>query len=191
MSPALTAKGAATRERIVSAAAALIRARGAQNTGLDDVRAATATSKSQLFHYFPGGRTDLLYAVAVHEASLVIADQQPELDQLGAPSSWLAWREAVVRKYREQGRQCPLRSLTSQLADADPRVGPLVASMLREWHALLLAGTSRAGVAQPQALATAVLAAVQGGAGLLIATGELGYLETAVDLAIAPLVGAA
>ncbi|ADP79299.1 TetR/AcrR family transcriptional regulator [Pseudofrankia inefficax] len=191
MSRPLTAKGAATRERIVSAAATLVRAQGAQNTGLDDIRASTATSKSQLFHYFPGGRADLLYAVAVHEAALVIADQQPELDRLGPPPSWRAWRETVVRKYREQGRQCPLRSLTSQLADSDPRVGPLVASMVSDWHALLLAGTTRAGATAPDALATSVLAAVQGGAGLLIATGELGYLETAVDLAIAPLVAAA
>src|SRR5450756_215173 len=73
----LTKKGAATRERIVSGAAELVRERGAENVGLDDVRAVTATSKSQLFHYFPDGRAALLRAVASHEADAVIADQQP------------------------------------------------------------------------------------------------------------------
>ncbi len=187
MTRPLTPKGAATRERIVTGAAALIRSQGVEQTGLDDIRAATATSKSQLFHYFPGGRADLLYAVAAHEAAQVITDQQPALDRLGPPASWTAWRRVVVRKYREQGRACPLRTLTSQLADADPRVAPLVAELLEDWHARLVAGVAQAGVAAPEPLATSILAAVQGGVGLLLATGNAGYLETALDIAIAPL----
>ncbi|HEX4658285.1 MAG TPA: helix-turn-helix domain-containing protein, partial [Streptosporangiaceae bacterium] len=56
----LTSKGAATMQRIVAGAAALIRDRGVANVSLDDIRAATSTSKSQLFHYFPDGKSDLL-----------------------------------------------------------------------------------------------------------------------------------
>ncbi|WP_446220441.1 TetR/AcrR family transcriptional regulator [Micromonospora sp. IBHARD004] len=189
MTRPLTPKGAATRGRIVAGAAALIRAQGVEHTGLDDIRSVTATSKSQLFHYFPGGRGDLLYAVAAHEATQVIADQQPALDQLGPPHTWVVWRSVVVRKYREQGRECPLRSLTSQLADSDPRIGPLVASLLEDWHARLEAGAVRAGMSSPGALATSILAAVQGGVGLLMATGNVSYLETALDIAIAPIDG--
>ena len=69
----LTAKGAATRGRIVSGAADLIRSDGIDVT-LDDIRAHTRTSKSQIFHYFPGGREDLLLAVAQHEAHRVIEE---------------------------------------------------------------------------------------------------------------------
>ena len=85
----LTAKGSATRDRIVAGAAALIRDRGVTEVGLDDIRAATATSKSQLFHYFPDGKVELLHAVAIHEAAAVIADQQPQIDEL---TSWKASR---------------------------------------------------------------------------------------------------
>ena len=60
----LTPKGRATRQRIVDGAAAEIRIRGAVATTLEDVMAHTATSKSQLFHYFPGGKDQLLLAVA-------------------------------------------------------------------------------------------------------------------------------
>jgi AcrR family transcriptional regulator len=49
----LTAKGLATRQRIIDGAAAEIREHGIAATTLDDVRARTGTSKSQLFHYFP------------------------------------------------------------------------------------------------------------------------------------------
>ncbi|MGB6513803.1 MAG: TetR family transcriptional regulator, partial [Mycobacterium sp.] len=47
----LTSKGAATRQRIIDGAAAEIRAHGGSATTLDDIRARTRTSKSQLFHY--------------------------------------------------------------------------------------------------------------------------------------------
>ncbi|HEX3750117.1 MAG TPA: TetR/AcrR family transcriptional regulator, partial [Streptosporangiaceae bacterium] len=60
----LTSKGTATRQRIVAGAAALVRDLGPANVSLDDIRAATSTSKSQLFHYFPDGKSDLLLAVA-------------------------------------------------------------------------------------------------------------------------------
>ena len=78
----LTARGAATRARIVEGAAELIRERGIAEVAMDDIRAATSTSKSQLFHYFPGGRTELLAAVTQHEADRVIEDQRPPIDDL-------------------------------------------------------------------------------------------------------------
>ena len=89
MGATLTRKGLATRQRIVAGAAELFRERGVAGTSLDDVCEATSTSKSQLFHYFPDGRTQLLAAVAQHEADRVLEDQQPALDQL---TSWAAWQ---------------------------------------------------------------------------------------------------
>src|SRR5919112_551328 len=111
----LTARGAATRARIVEGAAALIRERGIAAVAMDDIRAATATSKSQLFHYFPGGRTELLAAVAQHEADRVLDDQRPALDDLSTWESWHAWQALVVERYTLQGEDCPLAALTSEL----------------------------------------------------------------------------
>jgi hypothetical protein len=72
------------------------------------------TSKSQLFHYFPDGREQLLAAVARHEADRVLADQQPYLSGLTSWRAWTAWRNAVVERYRAQGRHCPLSMLVFQ-----------------------------------------------------------------------------
>jgi AcrR family transcriptional regulator len=185
----LTAKGTATRGRIVVAAAELIRANGVESTGLDAVLAATATSKGQLFHYFPAGRADLLFAVAEHEAAQVIADQQPQLDQLGSPGSWKAWRDVVVARYRAQGARCPISALTSQLRLSDERIGPLVSALLEDWHARITAGLRRAGLptrghSSARRLAGVILAAIQGGVSLLIATGDIRYLESSLDAAL-------
>ncbi|MFC0549254.1 TetR/AcrR family transcriptional regulator [Planotetraspora thailandica] len=194
MTRALTAKGAATRQRIVAGAAQLIRAQGADQVGLDDIRAATATSKSQLFHYFPDGRAELLRAVAVHEAAEVLADQQPFLDELGPEGSWKAWRDVVVRRYREQGIHCPLTALTAQLGPSDPGIRAVVARLIDEWHARIAAGVGRAqtlGLAEPslrpEKVASATLAAIQGGVVMMQATGSIEHLEAALDTALAVL----
>ena len=59
--PPATEQGRATRRRIVSAAAGLIAERGVSGTTLDDVRAATQSSKSQLYHYFGDKHLSLIH----------------------------------------------------------------------------------------------------------------------------------
>ncbi|GII27990.1 TetR family transcriptional regulator [Planotetraspora mira] len=200
MTRALTAKGAATRQRIVAGAAELVRTRGADQVGLDDIRAATATSKSQLFHYFPDGRAELLRAVAAHEAGEVLNDQQPFLDELGPAGTWKAWRDAVVQKYQEQGIHCPLSALTTQLGPADPGIRVIVADLLETWHTRIADGIRRAqgeGLAEPsleaEKTASSILAAIQGGVVMMQATGNIEFLKVPLDAAIAdvePVAGA-
>jgi AcrR family transcriptional regulator len=187
----LTSKGAATRQRIVEGTARLMRERGPAGVGLDDVRAATSTSKSQLFHYFPDGKSDLLLAVARHEADQVLADQQPELGRLATWGDFEAWRHRVVARYAAQGRACPLSALTAQLGKGDPATIAVVTDLYERWHAQLRAGVQElldAGQVAPSTdvdrAATALLTAVAGGATLLMATGRIGYMEAALDEAL-------
>jgi AcrR family transcriptional regulator len=190
----LTTKGIATRQRIVDSAAALVREHGAANVSLDDIRAATATSKSQLFHYFPAGKSELLLAVAGHEADLVLADQQPLLGDLTTWPKWLAWRERVIAIYDGQRDGCPLSALTAQLGQADPAIRQVVADLYDRWHAYLAAGVralaghgENVAGSEADAAATAILNAITGGATLLQATGRLDYLQTALTQALKPL----
>ena len=76
--PRLTSRGAATRERIVAGAAALIYERGVASTSLDDIMAATRTSKSQLYHYF-ADKDALVLVVIRHQLDQIIAGQETEL----------------------------------------------------------------------------------------------------------------
>jgi AcrR family transcriptional regulator len=191
MERVLTARGAATRQRIVEAAAALIRERGVADTGLDDIGTATATSKSQMFHYFPGGKTDLLHAVAVHEAGQVIADQQPYLGDLTSWRKWQAWRRQVIQKYDAQRDRCPMTALTTHMGKATPATREIVSNLYDTWCQYLAAGVQAlkdAGEIDPSidvdATATAVLAAIQGGVLMMQATDDISYLETALGEAL-------
>ncbi|KXO91115.1 TetR/AcrR family transcriptional regulator [Tsukamurella pseudospumae] len=190
---AITAKGRATRERIVAGAADHLRRDDPADVTLDDILAATRTSKGQLFHYFPGGKPELLLAVAHHEAERVLDDQEPHLSALTSWSAWESWRDTVVARYRAQGSHCPLAALMTQVR-ASPGSDEVAAVLLAQWHARLADGVRslrtqglvRAS-ADPDAIASAFVAAIQGGVQILRATGDIRHLEAALDVLLADL----
>src|SRR5205807_7208587 len=77
----LTARGAATRSRIVDAAADLIYERGVDRTSLDEVMATSGVSKSQLYHYF-ADKDALVLEVIARQTERVLDAQQPHLEAL-------------------------------------------------------------------------------------------------------------
>jgi AcrR family transcriptional regulator len=188
-----SAKGEATRQRMIHAAALLIRENGAAETSLDEVLAATSTSKSQLFHYFPAGRADLLVAVAAHEAAQVLEAQEPYLSDLSSPDAWLQWRQAVVDHYAELGDRCPLGALTSELGKTSPATRVIVTELYDTWEAAIARGvTALLGDNSEQAdIARSILAAIQGGVVMLRATGRVDYLDTALTRAVQALTNTA
>jgi AcrR family transcriptional regulator len=194
----LTRKGVLTRARIVAAAASAVRELGVDEARLEDVMFRTGVSKGQLFHYFPGGREELLIAVAEHEAARVLTDQQPHLSRLATRADWEAWRDVVVARYRRQGDECPLSMLVSQIGRNSPAARAVTATLLRDWEAELAAGIRRsqeageiAATDDPDRTAAAIVAAIQGGVVVLLATGEIDHLEAALDLVLAHLLGPA
>ncbi|WP_236796238.1 TetR/AcrR family transcriptional regulator [Amycolatopsis sp. GM8] len=187
----LTAKGAATRRRIIEGAAAEIREHGAAATTLDQVCARTSTSKSQIFHYFPGGKEELLLAVAERQADLVLEDQEPHLSNLTTWQAWTGWRDAVVARYRKQGINCPLGILITELGRTTPAAQALTARLLEQWQAALRTGIRHMQESgdidrrlDPDRTAAAILAAVQGGVSILMSTGRITHLEAALDTSL-------
>ena len=187
----VTPKGAATRQRIIEGAASEIRERGVDLTTLDDVRARTHTSKSQLFHYFPQGKDELLLAVARYEADRVLIDQQPQLDDLTSWPAWYAWRDKVVARYRGQGTQCPLNALMSQLRRSTPGTQSVVTSLMDQWQTRIATGIRHMqhigeidAALDADLTAGAILAGIQGGVLILMSTGRIDHLESAIDLDI-------
>lgn len=187
----LTAKGVATRERIVAAAAAEIRERGVSAVTLDDVGRRSRTGKSQLFHYFPDGKEQLLLAVAEREADQVLQDQEPHLGQLTSWDAWHEWRDAVVEKYRRQGVNCPLGVLITEIGRHTPAAQAVTAKLLSQWQRRIQAGIEdmkatgeiRSDV-DPARASAALVAAIQGGVAILMSSGSAQHLEYALDLCL-------
>jgi len=194
-----TPRGAATRARIIEAAADLVLARGAAGTSLDNIRAQTATSKSQLFHYFPGGKNELVTEIAAVQAGRVLAAQRPYLDTLDTWEAWDGWRAAVLDHYCAQAHWgCPVGALAAEVAGGDPALAAGLAAHLDEWRGYLEAGLTRmraAGLLQPgtdpRALSLAMFAALQGGLLLTQTMQSAEPLTAALDGALAALQAAA
>jgi AcrR family transcriptional regulator len=191
MSDVLTPKGAATRRRIIEEAAAEMRENGVAGTTLDDVRSRARVSKGQLFHYFPDGKEELLLAVAQHEADRVLDDQQPQLGALTSWAAWREWRDVVVERYRAQGMDCPLSALMSQVGRSTPGARAVVTELMSQWQVQVRAGIEHLQAAgevgaglDADRTAAAMIASIQGGVGMLMSTGSTEHLEAAIDLVL-------
>jgi AcrR family transcriptional regulator len=187
---ALTVKGAATRQRIIEGAAMHLRSDSPGDVTLDEIRAITGTSKSQIFHYFPAGKDELLLAVAQHEADRVLSDQQPHLGTLDSWAAWGRWRDAVVSRYELMGSDCPLGALMAQLSST-PGAAEVIRVLLSNWQAdigdgierMQSSGHVRESLNAEQA-ASAFVAGIQGGVQVLRSTGSIDTLRSTLDLLI-------
>jgi TetR/AcrR family transcriptional regulator, transcriptional repressor for nem operon len=191
--PRLTAKGRATRDRIVAAASVLMFERGVANTSTEDVlKAAGLTSPSQLYHYFRDKRS-LTQAVIAHQTELVLGAQRQLLAQLDSVEALRAWRDAIVELQRARQFQggCPLGSLSTELSDHDPRARTQLAAGYQQWQQAIQDGLSAMrqrgeldADADPERLALALLTALQGGLLMTQVRRDTQALEVALDAMI-------
>jgi AcrR family transcriptional regulator len=189
----LTAKGAATRQRIIEGAAGVIHEVGLGDTTLDDIRMRTATRKASC-STTSHGRDELLLAVAQFEADRVLLDQQPHLSDLTTWESWQRWKATLLRRYRKQGATCPMAVLMSELGSTDPAAQAVTRSLLLRWRsdlatgvrAMQMDGTAPAAL-DPDRFAGAIVAGIQGGVAILLATDSSADLEAVLDLLLEQL----
>ncbi len=186
-----TAKGRATRARILQAAAELLAKKGAAGMSLDDVRARTGASRSQLYHYFDD-RDDLVHAVIDVTTDAVLGRQGELLDHLDSWAGIDRWFDFMVQHQIEQQARggCPIGSLAGQLAERDPAARAAIAAGLERWEAHLRDGLIRMKTrgklcndADPSALAAATMASIQGGLLLTQVRRDPNQLRTALNAA--------
>lgn len=188
----LTAKGAATRGRIIEAAADLMFVNGVAGTTLDQVRDEAGVSSSQIYHYFTD-KDALVRAVIEFQNDAVVSEQESAFADLDSVAALRSWSDAVVAHQRRVQCQggCPIGALGSQLGELDHDARTGVAAGFHRWQvairrgfeSMLANGTLPAGT-DVNALATAMLAAVQGGLLLCQMYRETAPLEAAISTMI-------
>jgi len=183
----LTRKGEQTRLRIVAAAAQLMYEQGVTEATLEEVRAAAGVSGSQIYHYF-ADKQALLLAVIDYQTEAVLDMQRPHFDRLDTISGLRQWRDVLVefqRRLQCRGG-CPIGSIGSEVAESNPEARMAVASGFLRWETAIRDGL-RAMHARgeldgdPDELALATLAALQGGLLLTQLQRRVKPLEVALD----------
>jgi TetR/AcrR family transcriptional regulator, transcriptional repressor for nem operon len=183
----LTRKGEETRKRIIDAAADLIFDRGVANTTIEDVRAAAEVSSSQLYHYFDD-KPAMVRAVIERQTDAIVSNQERfDLSTLDGLRGWREWVIDYQRSLDCRGG-CPIGSLGSELAETEPQAREQVASGFQRWEAAIQHGLREmhrhgrlAAEADPDKLALALLAALQGGLLLTQIERDTKPLEAALD----------
>jgi AcrR family transcriptional regulator len=176
----------------VAAASELIAERGIAETSLGDVIERAGASKSQLYHYFDD-RAALLRAVVEHNTDGVIGRLGEVNDSWAAIRSWLDSMVQLQIERRACGG-CPVGSLVPQLAETDQQAREALAAAFARWEAVLGDGLRSMQArgkldqsADPAELATATMAAIQGGLLLTQTRREPRQLAIALDAAYAHL----
>jgi AcrR family transcriptional regulator len=185
----LTPKGQATRDRIVAAAARLMFERGVAGTSTGDVEAAAGVSTSQIYHYF-GDKKALVRAVIAHQTDAVLGAQEPLLSRLDSMAALRSWRDLAVELQYDRRCEggCPIGSLGSELAESDPDARKDIARGFARWEGAIRDGLhamrDRGDLsrdADPDQLALATLAALQGGLLLAQVRRDTAPLAAALD----------
>jgi TetR/AcrR family transcriptional repressor of nem operon len=187
-----TTRGAATRARIIAAASQLVAEHGVAETRLDDIMAASGTSKSQIYHYFVD-REALMCAVVEAQSERVLGFQESCLSQVRSIGDLRAWRDTIVeinRSKRGVGG-CPIGSLASELADRSESARETLARSFAQWESYIAAALEamrREGklsqTAQVLDMAVGIVAALQGGLLMAQTTRSTRPLEIALDMAL-------
>lgn len=187
-----TARGEATRARILQAAVDLMTVKGVAATTLDDVRAASSTSKSQLYHHYPD-KDALVQDVIEYQAEEVLGFQGEQLRRLNSIRGLERWRDALVQRsaLRNGAHGCRLGSLASELSDQNERARSALAGHFETWRGLIADGLRRMrdsgklrSDADPERLAIGLMGALQGGYLLAQTDHDVTPMRIALDMAI-------
>ncbi len=156
------------RERMVISAALLIRERGAHPTAIADVLEHSGAPRGSAYHYFPGGRTQLLCEAIDYAGEYVatrIAGAESGLDALDDLIE--AYRTQLARSGYRAG--CPVVAVAVEAGDpakqdqATPVIDRAAAAFAR-WTELIAARMVADGVSAPRAeqLAMLITTAIEG-----------------------------
>ncbi len=129
------------RERMVISAVLLIRERGARATAISDVLQHSGAPRGSAYHYFPGGRTQLL-CEAVDYAGAHVAKI------IGSANRSLDLLDTLIDQYREQLRAtdfragCPVAAVSVEAGEPSDRerMAPVVehaAAVFDRWSDLI------------------------------------------------------
>jgi len=193
----LTAKGVATRRRIIETAADLVAAKGVSGATLDDILGQSAASRSQFYHYF-ADKDALIGEVIKLQTERVFAAQAPRLTSFSSMAELRLWRDGIVAlsATKKQSAGCPLGAMAYQLSARPKPARANLQASFDAWASFFESGLMRmqaSGELDPAAdcadLAQCLLAALQGGLLLGLTSGDVKPLVIALDMALHHIAG--
>ena len=153
------------RDRMIASAAMLIRERGARPTAIGDILAHSGAPRGSAYHYFPGGRNELLCEAVDYAADYVaatIADSPTAVHMLDTAVRF--YREGLLSTDYRAG--CPVMAVAVEAGDRDTGADVVAhaAEAFDRWRELIAGRLVDDGVPRRSAtdLAALVVSALEG-----------------------------
>jgi TetR/AcrR family transcriptional regulator, lmrAB and yxaGH operons repressor len=169
-----------SRQRMIESAAVVMRERGVEATSFSEVLARSGAPRGSIYHHFPGGKAQLIeeatqYAGEFSAAGLTIALRDD--DPVAAVTAFCnGWIKLLRRSDFSAG--CPVVAAALE-GDRTPGAREAAAAAFVRWEKLLsdAIATHTDAPERAQALATLIIASVEGAVVLARATRSTAPLE--------------
>lgn len=158
-------KRGATKRRMLTSAAEVLRERGAAGVTIDEVLTRSGAPRGSVYHHFPGGRNQILIeALAYAGDSMTSA-----IDDAASHGPTALLREFVdlwedVLRESDFAAGCPVAAAAICATDEDPRMSTDAAHIFERWRVALTRSFVADGFdeSEASALAITMLAATEG-----------------------------
>jgi AcrR family transcriptional regulator len=179
-----------TRERIVGASAELFRRQGFTGTGVKQIAADARAPFGSLYHFFPGGKSELGAEVIRSSGAMylelfaTIAAAAPDVET--AVAEFFAGAAETLRD-TDYADACPIATVALEVASTDEGLRRATADVFDSWIAAATLYFEGAGIAAPRArrLALEMLMLLEGAFLFCRAGRSTEPLEVAGDAAVA------
>jgi len=188
-----TARGRASRDRIVARVADFVSVHGVRAASLEQVLAVAGASKSQLSHYF-GGREQLMAAAVARRCEQVLGELTRAFADVATLGELADTLGGFVDLYEQTLSGCPIGTLAGEVAEGNEGARLQVVEAFAAWERLFSDAFERMRMdgflpqdAVPADLATALLASLEGGMLLSQTRRDVTSLRIAVAASLAYL----
>ncbi len=182
-----------SRQKMIETAALVMRERGVEATSFSEVVARSGAPRGSIYHHFPGGKAQLIaeatrYAGDFSAAGLIAA--LGEDDPVAAVRAFTAGWLTLLRR-SDFGAGCPVVAAALE-GDRTPGAREAAAAAFVRWESLLTDAIAAhtPSAERAQALATLIIAAIEGAVVLSRAARSTAPLERVSSEMQALLIGA-
>jgi TetR/AcrR family transcriptional repressor of lmrAB and yxaGH operons len=178
---------------MIAATLDLLRASGLAGAGINNIVAASGAPKGSVYHFFPGGKHELV-AAALHRAEVVIGDAFGKIfgGDAALPQKVLALFQISAQSVAAAGfmKGCPIAAVTLDIDDASEDLRATADGVFATLRDVIAAGLTEIPADEQNKVAQLILATLEGALILarahasiapLVESGEL--LATTLDRA--------
>ncbi len=163
----MSASSPDSRQRIVAGAADMIRRRGLHATSIREVAKHARAPLGSTYHYFPGGKQQLVTEAVQYAGDLVATMLREKLEDgpfEGVHGFVAVWRDTLTDTDYQAG--CPVLGVAVEEASGEDSAAARTAAaeVFTTWHTLLADALRQHGTPRRQAdqLASTIIAATEG-----------------------------